>query len=373
MISGRVLILSLLIALASAAGAIAKPFAAPIIVTVPAPPWAVTANGKQALVYELYVTNTDGTDCVLKGVEAVSAAAPDKPLARYAGADLAGIMYHPGVHGAEATRIPPGGLAVVYLWVNADRKADVPAALRHRISYQAGKDPAVYTVLTPAVAVNRSPSLVIGPPLIGGGWGVGNGPSNDSHHRRGFLPIGGRALIGERFAIDWIKLAPNGGLTTGDPTDNHSYPGYGQPVIAVADGVITQTHDGTPDNRPPSAPADYDTPDDLAGNRIIEKVAPHRFALYAHLQPGSLRVKPGQKVKRGQVIGLLGNSGNSSGPHLHFHICDADSALGCEGLPYVLPAFNVQGKNFDPADPHQPDLKRRMELPVDDTMVRFGP
>ena len=68
------------------------------------------------------------------------------------------------------------------------------------------------------------------------------------------------------------------------------------------------------------------------------------YAFYAHLQPGSLKVKLGDKVRRGQVVGLVGNSGNSTEPHLHFHVSDANSPLGCEGLPYALDAFEVQGR-----------------------------
>ena len=65
--------------------------------------------------------------------------------------------------------------------------------------------------------------------------------------------------------------------------------------------------------------------------------------MWAHLQPGSVRVKVGDHVKRGQVLGLVGNSGNSSEPHLHFHVTDAASTLGAEGIPYAFPAFEVRG------------------------------
>jgi murein DD-endopeptidase MepM/ murein hydrolase activator NlpD len=60
------------------------------------------------------------------------------------------------------------------------------------------------------------------------------------------------------------------------------------------------------------------------------------YAFYAHLQPGSLRVKNGDRVTRGRVLGLLGNSGNSTEPHLHFHVSDGMSPLGSEGLPYTI-------------------------------------
>ena len=61
-----------------------------------------------------------------------------------------------------------------------------------------------------------------------------------------------------------------------------------------------------------------------------------KFAFYAHIQPGTLRVKTGDRVTRGQVLGLVGNSGNSTEPHLHFHISDSPLPLESEGLPYAI-------------------------------------
>src|SRR2546430_15909081 len=84
----------------------------------------------------------------------------------------------------------------------------------------------------------------------------------------------------------------------------------------------------------------------VVGNFVGSEVAKGRSAMYSHVQPGSLRVKVGDRVKRGQVIALLGNSGNSTEPHLHFHIVDAvasgTSTLGAEGIPYAT-TFDVIG------------------------------
>jgi murein DD-endopeptidase MepM/ murein hydrolase activator NlpD len=97
------------------------------------------------------------------------------------------------------------------------------------------------------------------------------------------------------------------------------------------------------------------------------------FAFYAHMQPGSLRVKVGDKVARGQVLGLLGNTGNSSEPHLHFQICNANSELGSEGLPYEFASFEVKRKggedklSMSPGGP----VKHEMEIPTEDEIVRF--
>jgi murein DD-endopeptidase MepM/ murein hydrolase activator NlpD len=106
-----------------------------------------------------------------------------------------------------------------------------------------------------------------------------------------------------------------------------------------------------------------------------------RYAFYEHLKHGSVTVKRGDRVKRGQVIGLLGNSGSSSsGPHLHFHVADAAAALGAEGLPYVFQNFEVLGayegvETFKTGERWQPfpaaTGKRSVELPAANSVIVF--
>ena len=75
-----------------------------------------------------------------------------------------------------------------------------------------------------------------------------------------------------------------------------------------------------------------------------------RYALYAHFQPGTIRVRAGDHVKRGQVLALVGNTGNSDAPHLHFHVMDGPSPLASNGVPYVIDAFTVTGHAVSPSD-----------------------
>ena len=84
-------------------------------------------------------------------------------------------------------------------------------------------------------------------------------------------------------------------------------------------------------------------PDDYGGNHIVLEIAPGVYAFYAHLQPGSLKVKVGDKVTAGAVIALLGNTGNSTAPHLHFGLVDSPDFLNGEGLPFVIDRFTVTG------------------------------
>ena len=130
----------------------------------------------------------------------------------------------------------------------------------------------------------------------------------------------------------------------------------------------------------------------MAGSRIT--VFPNRFpadalgngffAFYGHLQKGSVTVNRGERVKRGQVLGRLGNSGNSSAPHLHFHIMNGPSVLGSDGLPYVIDRFRLAGQipaaQFAAADGVTGDWSqglftkpspRRHQLPLDLAIVDF--
>ena len=135
-------------------------------------------------------------------------------------------------------------------------------------------------------------------------------------------------------------------------------------MLAVADAVVTATKDGIAENVPQKT-ADVVTLENVAGNHVVLDLGKGRFALYAHFQPKSLRVKVGDRVRRGQVLGLIGNSGNSTEPHLHFHVSDGPSPLGSEGVPYVFDAFEAHGAK-------EPDFKKSgRELVLEGARVRF--
>ena len=115
------------------------------------------------------------------------------------------------------------------------------------------------------------------------------------------------------------------------------------------------------------------TLDTVGGNHVIMQIGDGLYAYYAHMIPGSLRVKLGDNVRRGDVLGLLGNSGNSSEAHLDFHICSANSELGAVGLPYAFPSFEVQGKSWEwkSAGSTGTPRKATMEITMEDEWVRF--
>jgi murein DD-endopeptidase MepM/ murein hydrolase activator NlpD len=345
-----------------------KPLLAGFDTVVPIAPTAFKADGKWHLAYELHIANMDKWEYAFTRIEVVSADAAQKTLASFTGAELDGMFIHPGLpDAAKVSHLAPGEFGAVFVWVTFDKLEDIPAAIAERISVKIGDYPEALSVVTPATSVNKNPVVVISSPLVGEDWVAGNGPSNTSLHRRALIPINGHAYISQRFAIDWVRAYADGKTYKGDPSDNKNYRAYGAEIHAVADGVVTQVHDGIPQNTPGAkslaVPITLET---VGGNHVIMEIGNGLYAFYAHMQPGSLRVKVGDKVTRGQVLGLLGNTGNSTEPHLHFQICSANSELGSEGLPYAFASFEVQTKLEAGGA-----VKREMEIPTEDEIVRF--
>jgi murein DD-endopeptidase len=380
--------------LALALGSLSSPAAAqslgaPIELSVSAPPVPASAAGKTHLVYELHVTNYSSRAFTVTSVDVLSVGGDAAPLASYSGAALDAALNRPGLAPAAEGAPPPdrktiggGMLAVVRIWVTVEPAA-VPKSLRHRLSFAyvdasgAKKETAVEGC---TVDVARESHLVLSSPFRDGTWIAGNGPSNTSDHRRTMVPIDGRARIAQRFAIDWVKLGDNGLPYHDDPSKNANWYGYGQELLAGADATVVEVKDGVVENTPLSptmaVPITLET---VAGNHVTLDLGGGYYALYAHLQPGSLRVKVGDRVRRGQVLGLLGNSGNSDAPHLHFHVTDGPSPLGSEGVPYALERFEELGK-IDDVDAliggaawkaAAAPAAHAKEIPLENVVVRF--
>ena len=192
------------------------------------------------------------------------------------------------------------------------------------------------------VEVDRRPPVTLGPPLTGPRW-TALGSCCDGPHRRALYPVGGRWYLGQRFAIDFNQLDAENRPGVGDPLSPASFPTFGQPVYAVADGTVVEAVDGNPDLKVGEAREDP-TPDNAGGNRVAIDIGDGRFALYAHLHQGSVAVHPGDRVTRGRHIADVGSSGTTGGPHLHFQVSDRPSLVVADGMPYVFDAFELTGR-----------------------------
>lgn len=306
---------------------------------VPRPPETVRIAGKTHLVYELHFTSFLPVEAVITRLQVLSADPPGAVIADIRDADLGRTLGRPGLCGAGATpsRLGPGSRAVAYFWIALPDGASLPRALRHRVEIDGRR-----AFEGAEAGVSDDEPVVIGPPLRAGPWAAAYDPHLMGGHRTVFYTLDGKARIPGRFAVDWVRLTAGGTLDRRMPRAP-DWNGYGAEVLAVADGLVAAAMDDIPDSvGEPGAVAH--ALENASGNYVALDIGRGRFALYEHLRHGSVAVKPGDRVRRGQVIAELGNSGSSSiGPHLHFHVSDAASPLRAEGVPFVFSGFEVLG------------------------------
>jgi murein DD-endopeptidase len=365
-------------------GQVRAPASASLDIQIPVAPTPVRTNGRMILAYELHITNFRAIDLALTRIEVFSGKQNPAPLASYQDAELSNSLGRPGVRpDLPDKRMIGGGMrAVFFVWLALDATSPVPAQLRHKVSFNlmqpSGNENAV--VEGGQIKVRQEAPIVLTAPLRGGRWVALYYPFLTGGHRRAFYAIDGRARIPARFAIDWVRFGEDGRLARGDASRISNWYGYGAEVLAVADSVVVSVKNDFPESASlTEAPKTPLTFENAGGNYLTLDLGNGRFAFYEHLQPGSIRVRIGDRVRSGQVLGLLGNSGSSSlGPHLHFHISDINSPLGAEGLPYVFRSFDVLGAvetiERDTKWVPQPNAevsRRRMEMPLAHTVLRF--
>lgn len=358
-------------------------------------------DGRIHMVYELLMVNFNPDPATVVSVQALDADHPSRVLQSLSGATVAShfnkTQLAPPVNGPAV--IYAGQQAIVWMDASVPIGTPVPERIIHRVRttypqpQAGGLIPADVTVKVGKTPVSDIPAPVIESPLAGPRWFNANGCCEEvTAHRAAVNPLDGTTNFPERTAIDWLNLDEHGRLFEGPATSLSSYAYFGVPVHAVADGEIVAAVDGLPNQVPTEEPPLGQLPlKDFAGNHIIEKFVycGHTFyAGYAHLKPGTVaaHVHVGQRVRAGQQIANLGNSGNSGAPHLHFQIMDQPSFLSSEGLPYEFEHFKLAARGVGDASvvaalagqvvPFQPGFTPRWEshrLPLYTDLVDFPP
>jgi Peptidase family M23 len=230
--------------------------------------------------------------------------------------------------------LPPGASGVLFVFLNFAGR-ETPRQLENSLVVEAdGDSKNAQRIPLDKLTIRKAGAALLDEPCTGDRWLAANGPSNASIHRRAVIVLNGTPRVPERYAIDFIKLGDDGSSYSGDQSKNSSYHAYGVPILAVADGKIVSLKDGLPENVPQAKQmAITMNLVNIAGNHLVEDIGRGLYVGYAHLIPGSITVKLGEQVHRGQVLGRLGNSGNSTEPHLHIQVCNGPSFLICEGVP----------------------------------------
>lgn len=363
---------------------------APLVISAATPdPIPVTGtDGKVHVVYELEVLNFSPRVATITAVETLAGGPDGTVVGTMDRAEVRANSLVLAGFGEKATGIPVGRTAMVLLDDVFATRDDVPATLTHRLTASFGapgsaqmaaiaaRYPSTVTQIGGAVQVSDGTPVVIGPPLAGGNWGAGNGCCGLTSHRGAIQPLAGRINAAERFAIDWVRFD-----TTADPvrtyrgdiSENRDYLAYGAEVLAVADATVVSVVSTLRDEPPQIAPTTLGL-EQLGGNYVILDIGGGAYVFLAHLIPGSATVRPGDRVTRGQVIGRLGNSGNTTEPHLHVHVSRAPLPLSGDNVPYVIDRFSFSG-SVDAAGRYSPGPDagdRTGQLPLEGAVIDFG-
>ena len=341
------------------------------------------SDGRTHLVYELGMTNFSSAPIAVERVEVVGDGVTLETL------DTAAVTerLQPAGQRESAGTLAAGTQANLFLHLVLAPGAKVPAELSHRVALRASAAPPGHQEFNETggmIEVNRQPVVLIGPPLRGAGYISADSCCDATRHTRAALPVNGRVWIAQRYAVDWEQLSAGGRIYSGPREKLESYAIFGQPVLAVANALVVNVIEGQPEQTPGNYPTNIPL-DQADGNSVILDLGNRHFALYAHMQPGSIKVHRGEHVHSGQVIGLVGDTGNSIVPHLHFQVTDGPTSLASNGLPYEISEFEVTGKTpgtkaFDEAEsngtplavtPFNPPQSVKRSMPLDQLIVSF--
>ena len=315
--------------------------------------------------YDLQLTNASRIPATLDKIDVVDGRDPSKVIASFSGAQLVDPSCSPGdcnrlrlLPSADApdAAIPPQESRALLLDVAFDSLAQAPKALMHHLYGTGAASPPASTpspldYLAAPFDISAGTPRVIGPPVKGKNWVALNGCCDIGWpHRTSLASLNGKLGNSQRFAIDWKQLNDKGEFYVGDKTRNESYIDYGSTIYAVADGTVVATLDTEDANAPGTLPAADPvlaaklTVENVDGNHIVQDIGGGAYAMYAHLLKATLKVKVGDKVKKGDPIAQLGNTGNSNASHMHFQLMDGPSLLGADGLPYVIDELTYVGQ-----------------------------
>ena len=368
-----------------------------MFLTTPAP--VEMTDGKVHLTYELVLTNAAPIPFQVDKIElhdaATSALVPNTTgrvdITPLAGGTEAEGTTAPGAGNTSAT-IPPGTTYVAWVDVVFPQRSAVPTTIEHVVT--GAVLPPNGPPVPAELRIGRTDTATDGPVVLGapvppGIWYMSEGCcADDTHHRRGLGPINGELSVPQRFAIDFYKLDEQHRTWVGDPSKLESFLTYRVPILSAAAGTVVAALDGFANTtalpNPPKPPPINET----VGNHVIVKVAEGVYVLYAHMDPGSVAVRVGDQVTRGQQLGLIGSSGNSTTPHLHFQILTLPTYFPADSKPFAFDSFTLLGRVPDriwddnmaleptgtlPFTAATQTSPHTNELPLDRDVVQFGP
>jgi len=338
------------------------------------------ADGRNHLSYELEVINQSALTVTLTKV---GTRAQNNVL----GVPLTGTALSERTrlnNGGSGATLVAGGSAMIFMDAAYAQSRRRPARITHGIS-MSWPDPTTSEIRKIRFAgvpsrVAKRPPMELASPLRGGKWVAVSSCCTLNPHRGATLAIDGTVRVPERFAIDFIQLNADDRLFSGSISELSNYEYFGTPIHAARGGKVVRVVNNRPEQVPGTSPADP-TIQTAGGNHVVIDMGKGRYGFYAHMKTGSARVRKGDRVKTGEVIGLLGNSGNTDAPHLHFHVMNSPSPLQSSGLPFTFGKFTGQGfitdlaaltAGLDPAIERRLIGPHKNQITLDNQIVNFG-
>jgi Peptidase family M23 len=357
----------------------------PLVARVMSAPRTVLGTDERVhLVYEVEIANVTSAPIRFRRVT-VKDAQIGTTLAMLDAQAINGRFSLGGRRGSESTELGPFQSGVLFVHVPLEHETPLPSVLTHLVEASYGEPRVDLSIPMAESPVIIAEVPVLGPLFRGGGYIAADGCCDSIRHVRALLALNGVFHLSQRFAVDWERIDVEGTIFRGDAKNVHSYHIYGAPILAVADGTVVASRNDLADQLPSKLPDGLPL-DEADGNFVILEIGHGAYALYAHMEPGSVRVRAGDQVRRGDHIGSVGNTGNTQAPHLHFQMMDGPSGFASNGIPYVFNSFAVTAvdeagtADFDRAEatgspltlsPRAPAAGVGMVLPLDLSLVEW--
>jgi hypothetical protein len=354
-------------------------------------------DGRVHLTYELTLTNVATAPVRVDAVELHDAATAALVPGSTGRADLTPLQVGAAAEGVSdagagspSVTIAPTATYIAWVDVVFPQRSAVPATIEHVVSG------AVLAPNGPPVPIRlrlgrTDPAtdgpVVLGAPVPAGTWYVSEGCcADDTHHRRGIEPVNGVLEVPQRYAIDLFKLDDQHRTWVGDPSQLTSYLSYRQPILSAAEGTVVAAQDGLANSAEVPYPTNLTSVKETVGNHVIVRVSDGVYVLYAHMDPGSVAVRAGDPVARGQQLGRIGSSGISTTPHLHFQILSTPTYFPADSAPYAFDSFTLLGRvpvrlwddnvglqptGAVPVETANASSARTNQLPLDRDVVQF--
>jgi Peptidase family M23 len=340
------------------------------------------SDGRTHLAFAMQFTNSWGVSATIQSVEVVDLSRDYTPTGtnRVVSAkdeDVTGLLKLATLPGSMdkasySATLAGGQSGVMYFDVTYADAHEAPCTIALRVHT---RQPDVKrlpesTVMSPPLKVSEQEAIVLASPFKGDGWLDSNGCCAEiGPHRFVTNPVNGTLDPSEQFAIDWFKVDAQGKAFRTDGKTSEDWLCYGAELLAVAPGTVIESVGDMPDVPPGAAPTNL-TIAEFTGNHVTVDLGNGRYVVYAHMAPHSVTLHVGDHVKTGDKLGLLGNSGNTTGPHLHFQISDRPSTLDTTALPFVFESMVLERRTSADLDDMDIFSIKGTPLPMNPTTAK---